>query len=71
MGSLCAICGGLFQLAYSVWRRRRQGDSGRRLRASLPAAPESLTEGLLKLQEKIQQEKWLVRRDAEPARGLS
>jgi NADH-quinone oxidoreductase subunit B len=31
-----------------------------------PPRPEALTEGLVKLQEKIQQEKWLVRR-SEPA----
>jgi NADH-quinone oxidoreductase subunit B len=34
-----------------------------------PPRPESLTEGLLKLQDKIQQEKWLVRSDAAPARA--
>jgi NADH-quinone oxidoreductase subunit B len=29
-----------------------------------PPRPESLLEGLIKIQEKITQEKWLVRKDA-------
>jgi NADH-quinone oxidoreductase subunit B len=32
-----------------------------------PPRPEALTEGLLKLQEKMMREKWLVRRGDEPA----
>jgi len=30
-----------------------------------PPRPEALTEGILKLQEKMMQEKWLVRRTAD------
>ena len=32
-----------------------------------PPRPEALTEGLVKLQDKIQQERWLVRKDEEAA----
>jgi NADH-quinone oxidoreductase subunit B len=57
MGS-CANCGGLFQLAYSVCKGVDKMVPVDIYVPGCPPRPEALTEGLLRIQDKMMRERW-------------
>jgi NADH-quinone oxidoreductase subunit B len=58
----CATCGGLFQLAYSVCKGVDKIVPVDIYVPGCPPRPEALTEGLLRVQDKIVRERWFSAR---------